>query len=120
MRLPIAIPPKVNYIEPMNTDEPTEKLKDAADYETKPIMELILERVNAIGAELAAFRQETNVRLETLENELRNFKEETAENFRKVQDGLDILASDVISVRADSKRHERRLKNIEELERKAS
>jgi len=97
----------------MNTDEPTKDLKDPQEYETKPILAAILERVNAIADELAAFRQETNTRLEALESEMREVKK----NLRSLERRFDIFTQDLNRIRGDILDHENR---IEDLERKAS
>ena len=83
-----------------NTDEPTEKLKEPEGYQTKPVMNLILERINEIGDELKAFRQETNVRLDALETGVKSlredfdaFRKETTENFRRVDKKFENRAS---------------------------
>jgi len=106
------------------TDEPTEKLKEPEEYETKPVVSLILERVNAIGDELTTFRAEfqqfkaeTTARLGGIETELREFKEETRIEFRKVNKRLDIISVDIQKIRTDAALLEDR---IDGLERQAS
>src|SRR5262245_962138 len=95
----IAFPTQFHYIEPMNTDEPTKDQKDLQEYETKPILTAILERVNAIGDEITTFRQETNTRFEAIETELREFKEEVRAEFRLVNKRLDVIAIDLQKIR---------------------
>ena len=90
----------------MNTDERTKDLKDPVQYETKPVMELILERVTALGDELTAFRAE-----------FQQFKEDTERNFERVNNSLEIIANDFLKIRTDILGHEKRIKD---LERKAS
>jgi flagellar motility protein MotE (MotC chaperone) len=109
----VAFQRHLHYIEPMNTDEPTKDLKDPQEYETKPILAAILERVNAIADELAAFRQETNTRLDALESEMRDVKK----NLRSLERRFDIFNQDLNRIRGDMLDHENR---IEDLERKAS
>ncbi len=94
----------------MNTDEPT---KDPAEYETKPVMELILERVNAIGDEVTAVRTE----LTAFRAEFQQFKEDTGRNFDRVYNSLEIINNDFLKIRTDILGHEKRLRD---LERKAS
>lgn len=109
----VAFLKRFHYIEPMNTDEPTKDLKEPQEYETKPILAAILERVNAIGDELAAFRQETKTRLDALESEMRDVKK----NLRSLERRFDIFNQDLNRIRGDMLDHENR---IEDLERKAS
>lgn len=76
----------------MSTDEPTKDLKDLAAYETKPVMELILERVNTISDEVMAVRTE----LTAFRAEFQQFKEDTERNFDRVYNSLEIINNDFL------------------------
>jgi len=100
-------------VQPMNTDEPTKDLTDPAEYETKPVLELILERVNTIGDEVMAVR----IELTAFRAEFQQFKEDTERNFDRVYNSLEIMNNDVLKIRTDILGHEKRIKDQE---RKAS
>jgi hypothetical protein len=88
-----------------NTDDPNEPTVDLSQEapKTTPVLEQILEGINALREEVAGLREE-----------LRQFKEDTHANFLRVENAFEAVHDDLLRIRADDENR------IEEIERKAS
>ncbi|MFL6215432.1 MAG: hypothetical protein ACJ74J_16235 [Blastocatellia bacterium] len=92
---------------------------------TQPTLETILERINALDqslrAGIAQVRSDLSADLakvrSDLSGEIQSFREEVLESFSKVNSKFDVLNNDLLELRAEQRRHGKRL---DELERKAS
>lgn len=98
---------------------------------TRPTLETILERINALGMELRtemaslctgmeslrtgmdAMRAELLGEIQRLSGELDDFRKETQENFRQVNRKLQILAGEQLDYRASLQRLEDRVERLE-------
>ncbi|MGB9182405.1 MAG: hypothetical protein WCB68_24455 [Pyrinomonadaceae bacterium] len=81
----------------------------SSKYDTKPTLEQVLDRINALGLELHKELQE--IRSEVKE-QLREMKERLDGfelRFDKLDDKIDVLNGDVLSLRADARRDRRGL-----------
>jgi hypothetical protein len=95
------------------SDDQTKVLSDAKVGETQPMLETILERVNALASELRDFRQEVKAGFEQVNQRF----DEVEKSIRLLERRVDTLSVDVVRVRADQRDIEDR---VDKLERKPS
>ena len=97
--------------------EAVEKIVTDRSYDTKPIWERALAEIAETRAELAETRAEFRAELAETRAEFRaelgEMHTEMREGFRKLNKQMEVLAKDVLEVRADERILERRLDNLE-------
>lgn len=76
------------------SDDPTKNIEEK--YDTKPTIETVLERINALGEEMRAGFKQVNTRLDVMDGRL-----------KKVEHKISLLNEDVLELRSDM----RELKN---------
>jgi chromosome segregation ATPase len=93
------------------SDEPTQDIGEK--YQTKPTIETVLERINALGEQL-------NARIDTLSEQLNARVDGLEKRFDAVDDRLDdmktkmkLLNNDVLQMRSDIERMGERIEAIE-------
>lgn len=86
------------------------------DKTTKPTIETVLERINALAQQLVGVR-EIVVRLEEKQDkfqaELETVKADLKAGFKKIERKVTILNDNVLTVQADNRDLENRIENIE-------
>src|SRR5438105_2629174 len=96
-----------------NTDEPTKDLKEPQAYETQPIMNAILERLNDGFADMKAQFAQVTSRLDALEKSVNALEKTVASLNRK----FDVLAIESVTAKSELLGVKNRL---DDLEQKAS
>ncbi|MGA9993944.1 MAG: hypothetical protein WBP93_00955 [Pyrinomonadaceae bacterium] len=92
----------------------------SSKYDTKPTLEQVLDRINALGLELhkelQEIRSEVKEELQGIRSEVKEQLREMKERldgfelrFDKLDDKIDVLNGDVLSLRADARRDRRGL-----------
>jgi uncharacterized protein YoxC len=96
----------------------------AEDSTTKPTIETVLERINAVGEKVAALADGMNSRFERIDIEVAQIrhdidtvKHDINTGFRKVERKIELLNRDFLTIRGDN---EDLLQRVENLESKAS
>jgi uncharacterized protein YoxC len=96
----------------------------AEDSTTKPTIETVLERINAVGEKVAALADSMNSRFERIDTEVAQIrhdidtvKHDINTGFRKVERKIELLNRDFLTIRGDN---EDLLQRVENLESKAS
>lgn len=97
------------------------------DKTTKPTIERVLDKINALAQQFLTFQENTNtqltemreiiVRLEEkqdkLQAELETVKTDLRTGFKKIEQKVTILNDSVLTVRADNRDLENRIENLE-------
>lgn len=89
----------------------------ADDSTTKPTIETVLERINAVSEKVVALAESLNARLERIDVEIAQVRQDINTGFRKVERKIELLNRDFLTIRGDN---EDLLQRIESLESKAS
>lgn len=95
------------------SDEETKVLSEQKAGTTQPMLELILERINALDAKVTAGFEQIDQRMAAIENRL----SEVEKSVRVLDRCLDVISIDLNKVHADLHDHEGR---IDQIERKPS
>ena len=105
------------------SDDLTKELPEPR-YETQPGITAVLERINQIGdglrVEIETVRvgqEQLGATIQSLRDELQSFRTEALEKFSQINSKIDVLNNELLDLKAEQRRHGRR---IDELERKAS
>src|SRR5436305_11327579 len=76
---------------------------------TQPTIETILDRINALGeslsAEIVKVRTDLSAEIEMLRGELQSFRAETLEKLAKIDEKFEVIADDLLEIRAKQKQH---------------
>ena len=95
---------------------------------TQPTLETILGRINALGenlsaeivkvrtdlsAEIAKVRTDLSAEIKMLRGELQSFRAETLEKLAKIDEKFEVIADDLLEIRAKQKQHGKRLNELE-------
>jgi chromosome segregation ATPase len=84
---------------------------------TTPMLEMLLERINALATEFQSFRIAVEQRLTSIEEEMRKghaeIREEMNQGFRKIDRRLDVMSGDINKLRADMNYLETKIEKLE-------
>jgi hypothetical protein len=95
----------------MSTDDPTSKLPEGEEnYNTKPSMTAVLERINELGGKLE--KQINDVAVE-IRAEIMNLRADMEKGFRQIERQIGELSHDIVRLRADQPDLEERVDKIE-------
>lgn len=76
----------------------------SSKYDTKPTLEQVLERINALGLELHKEMQEIRSEVKKQLSEMKHQLDGFELRFDKLDDKIDVLNGDVLSLRADARK----------------
>ncbi len=87
------------------------------DVNTKPTLETVLERINAVADSITQLRTDVDQRFNAAANDIAQLRKDVEQGFRRVERKIDLLNRDFLSIRGDQ---DDMLSRIESLENKAS
>lgn len=95
------------------SDDPTKEIGET-QYDTKPGMTAVLERINQLGEQLRGEFAGISTRLESLESEIASLRADMQKEFRQIQRQFDRLAGEMSRQGATLDDHEERFQKLEE------
>jgi uncharacterized protein YoxC len=87
------------------------------DATTKPTLETVLERINAVADSIGQLKTNVDQRFDAVDEEIAKLRKDVEQGLRRVERKIALLNDDFLAIRGDQ---EDMLRRIESLESKAS